>query len=289
MRIGILSKSKGYWSTQRLLQAIESSGHEPVYARTDEVRLTVGDGFDATYRGTSLGQLDVVIPRIGRSLTELGYVVLRHLRDMDVPLTMGAQALVTARNKFLALQALHAAGVAIPRTVFVGSRMDVEEALRLLPFPAVVKLLTGTQGLGVLRIRDASEGTSIVDTLATLGEPVCIQEFIPHPGVDIRAFVVGNEVVGSMKRVAPLHEWRTNIHLGATAVPHTLRSETAEMALRAAEATGLEIAGVDLVFRDETPYVLEVNACPGFRGLLQATDVDAARAIVEYAVQKARS
>ncbi|MDX1535132.1 MAG: RimK family alpha-L-glutamate ligase, partial [Thermoplasmata archaeon] len=237
--------------------------------------------------GDSLAELDVIIPRIGRSLTELGYLLLKHLATMGIPTTMTADGLLTARNKFLALQALLEDGVTVPRTVLLGSRIDAEEALKLLPYPAVLKLLTGTQGLGVLRVRDASEAASIVDTLSVLGQTVCIQEFIPHPGVDIRIFVVDRRVVGSMKRVAALHEWRTNIHLGASPLDFPLDEATERMAVRATRATGLEIAGVDVVFRDETPYVLEVNACPGYRGLLKATGVNAAEHMVGYAVQKA--
>ncbi|MFQ5987062.1 MAG: RimK family alpha-L-glutamate ligase, partial [Thermoplasmata archaeon] len=232
--------------------------------------------------------LDIVIPRIGRSLTELGYLILKHLATMGVATTMTANALMTARNKFLALQALLKDGVSVPRTIFLGSRLDAEEALRLLPFPAVLKLLTGTQGLGVLRVRDASEAASIVDTLCVLGQTVCIQELIPHPGGDIRIFVVANRAIGSMKRVAALHEWRTNIHLGASPLDFPLDEATELMAVRAARATDLEIAGVDVVSREETSYVLEVNACPGYQGLLKATGVNAAEHMVAYAVEKAR-
>ncbi len=160
--------------------------------------------------------------------------------------------------------------------------------MELLPFPAVLKILSGTQGMGVLRVKDPSEAASIVDTMHVLGEALAIQEFIPHPGIDIRAFVVGDEVVGSMKRVAALHEWRTNIHLGAQGRPHDLDDEGTSVALRAARATGLEIAGVDMVYRDEQPFVLEVNACPGFRGLEEATGLDVAKPMVTYALRKAK-
>lgn len=288
MRIGVLSRSGEYWTTRQLLRAIQKADHMPVYVKTQKVRLFVGDGYDAVCDRASLGELDVVIPRIGRSLTEMGYMVLRHLEAMGVPTTMRPLALLTARNKFVALQALHAAGVQVPRTVLLASRVEADVAPKLLPFPAVLKLLSGTQGMGVLRVKEASEAASTVDAFQTLGQAVCLQEFIPHPGVDIRALVVGDEVVGSMKRVAALNEWRTNIHLGATAVRHELDEATADLVLRAARATGLEIAGVDLVFRGETPYVLEVNACPGFRGLNEATGLDAADAMVDYAVRKAK-
>lgn len=288
MRIGVLSRSSGYWSTAQILRAIRAAGHEPVYLKTQEVRLVLEEGFGATCQGVDLGDLDVIMPRIGRSLTDLGFAVLRHLETMETPTTLTSQALMTARNKFLALQALQKAGVRIPRTILVASRMDAEEALRLLPSPAVLKLLTGTQGIGVLRVKEPAEAASIIDTLHSLGEMIAIQEYIPHPGVDIRALVVGGKVVGSMKRVAKLHEWRTNIHLGAKPLPHKLDQVAEETSLKAAQATGLEIAGVDLVYRENEPYVLEVNACPGFRGLVEASGVDVAASMVGYAVRKAR-
>lgn len=288
MKIGVISRSEGYWTTQRLLQAVQRAGHEARFIATPRVRLFVGERHDAVYDGRSLGDLDAAIPRIGRSLTEMGHMILRHLEAMGIATTMGADALRTARNKFAALQALARAGVPVPRTVLLKSRIGSEEAPKLVPFPAVLKLLSGTQGMGVLRIKEASEAASVVDALQTLGETVALQEFIPHPGVDIRALVVGDEVVGSMKRVAALNEWRTNIHLGATAMAHDLDDAATDVALRATRATGLEIAGVDMVFREEKPFVLEVNACPGFRGLLKATKRDVAPAMVEYAARKAR-
>lgn len=288
MRLGVLSRSRTYWSTRRILQAIEEAGHEAVYLRTQDVRLLLKDGFQARCGDEDLQDLDAAIPRIGRSLTQLGYAILRHLEAMGVPSTLAPAGLLTARDKFLTLQALQTAGVPIPRSVLMASRTNPQEVLELLPFPAVLKILSGTQGVGVLRVKDPSEATSIVDTMHVLGEALAIQEFIPHPGVDIRALVVGEEVVGSMKRVAPLHEWRTNIHLGAQGRPHDLDGEGEDVALRAARATGLEIAGVDMVYRDEHPYILEVNACPGFRGLEEATGLNAAQPMVAYALGKAQ-
>ncbi len=289
MKVGVISRSERYWSTKRILRAIGSAGHEALYLNTEQVRLFLGQGFDATFKGGSLHDIDVLIPRIGRSLTDLGIAILRHLEAMEIPSTMTSQALLTSRNKFLALQALQRAGVRVPRTILLASRVEAEEAIRLFPSPAVLKLLSGSQGMGVLRVKDLSEAASIIDTMDILGQNVCVQEFIPHPGVDIRALVVGEEVVGSMKRIAALHEWRTNIHLGAKPVVHTLDEATTKVALKAARATGLEIAGVDMVFWNEEAYVLEVNASPGFRGLLEATGVDAAESMVEYALGKVKA
>jgi ribosomal protein S6--L-glutamate ligase len=289
MRIGVISKKEGYWSTRRILKTIAARHHEPRYVKTDEVRLVVGDPPDAIQNGESLRDAAVYVPRIGRSMTNFATMLLRHLEIMHLPTTMGGQALLTARNKFLALQALHEAGVPVPRTVLLASRPSASEARTFVPYPAVLKTLSGTQGIGVMRVKDVDETASIVDTLNMFGEVVCLQEYIPNPGIDIRAFVVGDEVVASMKRVAPHTEWRANIHLGAKGHKVELSDDTKAVAVRASRAVGLEISGVDLIMSGDKPYVLEVNASPGFRGLLEATGVDASKAIVDYAVEKAKA
>lgn len=289
MRIGVVSKKEGYWSTRQILRVIAAAGHEPRYVKTDEVRLVVGEPPDALHEGESLRGTDVFIPRIGRSMTNFGTMLLRHLEIMRLPATMSDEALTTARNKFLALQALHEAGVPVPRTVLLASRPSTMEARTFVPYPAVLKILSGTQGIGVMRVKDLDETASIVDTLNMFGEIVCLQEYIPNPGIDIRAFVVGDAVVASMKRVAPHTEWRANIHLGAKGQKVELDDDTKAVAVRASKAVGLEISGVDLIMSGDRPYVLEVNASPGFRGLLEATGVNAAEAIVDYAVEKVQA
>ncbi len=283
----MISKKEGYWSTRQILRAIAAAGHDPWYVKTDEVRLVVGDPPEALHKGASLRGTDVFVPRVGRSMTNFGTMLLRHLEIMRIPTTMSDVALTTARNKFLALQALHEAAVPVPRTVLLASRPSPMEARTFVPYPAVLKILSGTQGIGVMRVKDLDETASIVDTLNMFGEVVCLQEYIPNPGIDIRAFVVGDRVVASMKRVAPHTEWRANIHLGAKGQKVELDDDTKTVAVRASKAVGLEISGVDLILSGDRPYVLEVNASPGFRGLLEATGVNAAEAIVEYAVEKA--
>lgn len=287
MKIGVISKKSTYWSTKAILTAIKAQGHEPSYIKTDDVRLSVAGTDDAVYRGKSLRDHAVVIPRIGRSMTDFGKMLLRQLELMGMRTTLSSEGLNTARNKFLALQALREAAVPIPRSILLASRPDFMEAAQLVRYPAILKILSGTQGVGVMRVRSLDETASIVDTLKFFGEVVLLQEYIPNPGVDIRALVVGDRVVGSMKRVAPHNEWRANIHLGAKGVPIELDDRAKDIAVRASKAVGLEISGVDMIFRGDNPYVLEVNASPGFRGLLEATKINAADAMVEYAASKA--
>ncbi len=272
----------------RILKAIEDADHIPQYINTPRVRLRVDrGGVDATYGGKSLSELDVVIPRVGRTLTELGIMLLRQLEIMGVPRTLEAEALLTARNKFLALQALWLAGLPIPSTALVSSKAESMDVEGSFDFPAVVKILSGTGGMGVVRVRSLAEAATMIDTFSGLGEKVLVQEFVQNPGEDVRAFVVGDRVVASMRRVAPPHDWRSNIHLGGRGVPYELDDVEREVAIGAARATGLEIAGIDMIPTPKRPYILEVNASPGFRGLLEATGVDASKAIVEYAAEVA--
>lgn len=287
MKIGIISKKPTYWSTKAILKSIKEHGHEPSFIKTDEVRLTVAGRDDAVYHGISLRDHAIFIPRIGRSMTDFGKMLLRQLELMHMKTTLSSEGLTTARNKFLALQACREAGVPVPHSILLASRPDFMESAQLVPYPAILKILSGTQGVGVMRVKDLDETASIVDTLKFFGEVVLLQEYIPNPGVDIRALVVGDRVVGSMKRIARHNEWRSNIHLGAKGVAIELDDQAKDIAVRASKAVGLEISGVDMIFRGDQPYVLEVNASPGFRGLLEATKLNVADAMVEYAVEKA--
>ena len=289
MKIGILSKNKDFWATTQIIQAVKQKGSEPIYLHTPRIHLTLeGSKSDAIYENRSLSNLSVAIPRIGRSLTQLGLILLKHFELMHIPTTLSTNGLLTARNKYLALQALHAAGISIPESVLVASRNRSEDLMEYLPPPIVLKLLTGTQGIGVMRVRDVKEAGPIIDTLSELDQMICLQKYMPNPGEDIRVFIVGGEVVAAMKRRAAAHEWRSNIHIGGQGTEHKLTPDERESSIRAAEAVGVEVAGVDLISVDDKPYVIEVNASPGFRGLLNATGVNAAEKIVEYACSKAK-
>ncbi|MGD0176838.1 MAG: RimK family alpha-L-glutamate ligase [Candidatus Bathyarchaeia archaeon] len=289
MKIGVLSKNPEFWATTEIMRALKAKGSEAVYVKTPEIHLMLeGSKVDAIYEKKSLSRLDAVIPRIGRSLTQLGIMLLKHFELMEIPSTLSMNGLLTARNKYLALQALHAAGVKIPESVLIASRNKSEEPTEYLSPPLVMKLLSGTQGIGVMRVRDAKEAGPIIDTLSELDQMICLQKFLPNPGEDIRVFVIDKEIVGAMKRKAAPHEWRSNIHIGGQGIPHKPSKAEAETAVRAAEAVGVEIAGVDLISVDGEPYVIEVNASPGFRGLLAATGLNAAEKIAEYAVKKSK-
>ncbi len=289
MKIGILSKNPEFWATMEIMNALKEKRIQAVYVKTPEIHLMLeGSKVDAIYEKKSLSRLDSVIPRIGRSLTQLGVMLLKQFELMHIPSTLSMTGLITARNKYLALQALHGAGVRIPESVLIASRNKNEEPMEYLSPPLVMKLLSGTQGVGVMRVRDAKEAGPIIDTLSELDQMICLQKFLPNPGEDIRVFVIDGEIVGAMKRKAAPHEWRSNIHMGGHGVAHKPSKGEAETAIKAAEAVGVEIAGVDLISVDNKPYVIEVNASPGFRGLLEATGINAAGKIAKYAVAKAK-
>ena len=289
MKIGVLSKNQAFWATTEIMRALKEKYAVPIYLRTAEVHLSLeGKTADAVYDKRSLRDIDVVIPRIGRSLTQLGIMILKQFQLMKIPSTLSMEGLLIARNKYLALQALHAAGIRIPESVLIASRNRREEPAEYLPPPLVMKLLSGTQGIGVMLVRDVKEAGPIIDTLSELDQMICLQKYLPNPGEDIRAFIAGGEVVAAMKRRAAAHEWRSNIHIGGQGVAHTLSESEVETAIKAAEAVGVEIAGVDLISVENQPYVIEVNASPGFRGLLNATGVNAAERIAEYALGKAK-
>jgi len=289
MKIGILSKNSEFWATTQIIEAVKKKGSEPIYLHTPRIHLTLeGNKADAICENRSLSDLDVAIPRIGRSLTQLGLMLLKHFQLMQIPTTLTIGGLLTARNKYLALQALHATGIRIPESILIASRNRSEDLMEYLPPPIVLKLLTGTQGIGVMRVRDLKEAGPIIDTLSELDQMICLQKYMPNPGEDIRVFVTGGEVVAAMKRRAAAHEWRSNIHIGGQGIAHKVTNEESEISIKAAEAVGVEIAGVDLISVEDKPYVIEVNASPGFRGLLSATGINAAENIVDYAVSKAK-
>ena len=289
MKIGVISRNESFWATSEIIRALKRKHVEPLYLHTPRIHLALeAKKVDAIYENKSLRRLDAAIPRIGRSLTQLGVMLLKHLELMEIPTTLSVDGLLTARNKYFTLQALHAVGVRIPESVLIALRDRNEDLMEYLSPPIVLKLLTGTQGIGVMRVRDVKEAGPIIDTLSELDQMICLQKYVPNPGEDLRVFVAGGEVVAAMKRKAAPHEWRSNIHIGGHGVAYKLSNAESETAVKAAEAVGVEIAGVDLISAKGDPFVIEVNASPGFRGLLAATGINAADKIALYAVRKAK-
>jgi ribosomal protein S6--L-glutamate ligase len=236
------------------------------------------------------GDVDVVVPRIGTTVTDVGCAVVNQFEVMEVPVINTSRAIQHARDKLLSLQLLTRANVDLPRTAVIRTTEDLDEAIEQVGgIPCVLKLLKGTQGIGVM-LAESREGLeSILQAFWSLDHIVLLQEFIAESkGKDVRAFVVGDKVVGAMRREAKIGDFRSNIHRGGTGRAVKLSKEVEESVLEATRALGLQVAGVDYLESRDGPKVIEVNASPGFEGLEQATEKDIAGEVVRYAARFAK-
>lgn len=290
-RLLILSRKRALYSTSRLVEASKKAGVHPLVLDTLRCTLMLErNGPRLSYRGAQVKELEVAIPRIGSSITQFGIAVVNHLSTMGVPVVNEAPAIARSRDKLRGLQLLAGAGIDIPRTVMARHGADIERMVEEVGgLPAIVKLLRGTQGVGVMLATTMAEVRTIVATFWDLDQEILIQEFVQESkGKDVRALVVGDEVVGAMRRTARKGEFRSNIHRGGEGKLIRLPKDYAAAAVRAAKVIGLDVAGVDMLEASTGPKVMELNSSPGFEGLELATGKDIAGAIVSYALEKAR-
>lgn len=285
MKLAILSRNAKLYSTRRLVEAARERGHsvrvlDPLrcYLRIDN------DGFAMRYKGRPIAGYGAVIPRIGASITRYGTAVLRQFELMGSYTPNPSDAIARARDKLRAHQLLAAHGIGLPATVFGDNPDDTTDLLAMLGAPPhVIKLNEGTQGAGVMLAEKLSASRGMVEALRGLYANFLVQEFIAEAkGADLRCFVVGDEVVASMRRQAPPGDFRSNLHRGGTAQP--VRASVAEQAtaVRAAAVLGLGVAGVDLIRSRRGPLVLEVNASPGLEGIEEASGADIAGRIIDF-------
>jgi ribosomal protein S6--L-glutamate ligase len=284
MKIGILSRAKGCYSTRRLRVAAEARGH--TVEVLDTLRFSIqlsDDDADLYYCGEAMAKLDAIIPRIGASITHFGGAVLRQLEQMDIFCITSSQGLSNSRDKLRAMQNLSKQGIGIADTAFVRDRRDILPAIeRVGGAPVVIKLLEGTQGVGVILAETQKVAEAIIETLQSANQNVLLQKFVSESrGKDIRAFVVGNRVVAAMRRTAQGQEFRSNVHRGGVAEPVDLDPVYRKTAIRAAHLLGLRVAGVDMLEGAEGPKVMEVNSSPGLQGIESASGVDVADSIIE--------
>lgn len=290
-RLCILSRQRSLYSTSRLVEAAERLSARPIVIDTLRCTLVVQPGASKLlYRGASVEGLSAVIPRIGMSITGYGMQVVSHLDSMGIPVVNTASAIARSRDKVRCLQVLAAGNVPVPRTVMAH---DTSHIVRLVDtiggLPCIIKLLRGTQGLGVMLATTMNEARTIVDMFTSLGHEICLQEFVAESrGRDIRALVVGDRVVGAMRRQARAGEFRSNIHRGGEGSPVSLEPVFTQAAINAARLIGLHICGVDMLEGRDGPLVMELNSSPGFEGLERATGQDIASEIVTYAVNLAK-
>jgi len=285
VKIAILSRAPRSYSTQRFRQAALERGHKVKVLNTLRFAIDLsGDEPDLHFRGKQLSEYDAVLPRIGASITYYGTAVVRQFEQMDVYTPNTASGITNSRDKLRANQILSRHGIAMPPTAFVRNRADVVPAIkRVGGAPVIIKLLEGTQGIGVILAPDIKVAEAIIETLHSTRHNVLIQKFIKESkGRDIRALVVGDRVVAAMRRTAQGEDFRSNVHRGGTVERVDLDPEYERVAVRAAQIMGLKVAGVDMLESDEGPLVMEVNSSPGLQGIEEATKLDVAGAIVDY-------
>jgi ribosomal protein S6--L-glutamate ligase len=236
------------------------------------------------YKGERLQSPDAIIPRVGASITFYGTAIVRQFEAMQCFTTVSSQALVRSRDKLQSLQRLSSAGVGMPKTIFTNFGKHTDTILKMVDGPpCVIKVLEGTQGIGVNLAEDFESAETILEAYNTLESRVIVQEFIKEAGgADLRAFVVGNKVVGAMKRQAQEGEFRSNLHRGGTARRIELSREEEQTAIAAARSLGLGVCGVDLLQSSRGPLVLEVNSSPGLEGIEAATKHNIAKEIIKY-------
>lgn len=287
MHIGILSRGPKLYSTVRLVEAAELAGHTVEVIDHVYCSLLVNeDGGGLFMDGRELRLPDVVIPRIGSSVTQIGAVTIAQLDLLKIPHLTSVDGLLLARDKMRSLQHLAMNGVKVPKTMFVTSaREAVKVAGQVGSYPIVIKLLESTHGVGVALVNNRYQLERTAEAFLRLQHRIILQEFIEEAdGGDLRIFVVDGKVVASMQRKAIPGEFRANMHLGASASAGQTTKEEEEIALKTAELHNLDIAGVDLIRSERGPLVMEVNASPGLEGIENCTKVDIAGAIVRAVV-----
>ena len=285
MKIAVLSTIKSLYSTRRLVEAAQSRGHECVVIDHGQCYVGIRQGQPSIhYKGQHLSDIDAIIPRIGASVTFYGSAIVRQFEVMGVISANPSQAITRSRDKLRCMQILSGAGIGMPITGFARRTLDVDDLIKMVGGPPlVIKLLEGTQGIGVVLAETKKAASSVIEAFYGLGNNILIQEYIKESkGTDIRAFVVDGKVVGAMRRTAKEGEFRSNLHRGGTAEVIKLNKIERETAIRATKELGLTVCGVDMLPSDRGPLVLEVNSSPGLEGIEKATNKDIAGTIISF-------
>ncbi len=285
MNIKILSRNPNLYSSKRLVEAAEKRKHDVQVIDPLKCDLVIEKrNPNIYYKGEYILDTDAIIPRIGASVTFYGTAVVRQFEMMGAFSTIDSEALVRSRDKLRSLQVLSRAKIGLPKTVFTNYSRDVNGVIQQVGgTPLVIKLLEGTQGLGVVLAETKNAAKSVIEAFNGLQARVIVQEFIKEAkGADIRVFVVDGHVVGAMKRQGKEGEFRSNLHQGGSAEVIELTDEEEIAAIKAAKAMRLGVAGVDLLQSSRGPLILEVNSSPGLEGIEKATGKDIARTIIQF-------
>jgi ribosomal protein S6--L-glutamate ligase len=292
MRMLILSRNASLYSTSRLVLAARARGHVVHVVDPLEFQIVVRRGKPTlTMGGGGIPKVDVVVPRIGASITNYGLAVVRQFDLMGVPVLNGSTSIARSRDKLRSLQLLANEGIDVPTTVCARSPAGLDAALSLVGgAPAIVKLQQGTQGIGTMIADTTQAAHALLETFWAMGQDIVLQEYVRESkGRDVRIIVVGGQVVAAMRRIAKRGEFRANLHRGGSAVPLALTKRYQDVAKRASEVMGLEIAGVDVLEGRKGPRILEINSSPGLEGIERATGVDVAGAIIDHAERRFRA
>jgi len=285
MKLAILSCGPNSYSTRRLKEAAESRGHQVKVLNTLKFAIDLERGSPGLYyQQKKLSHYDAVLPRIGASITYYGTAVVRQFQEMGVFCANSAHGILNSRDKLRSLQILSRHHIGIPKTNFVNSKKDVLPAIqRVGGAPVIIKLIEGTQGIGVLLAESIKSAEAIIELLQSQKQNVLVQKFVAESkGKDIRALVVGDRVVAAMRRVAQGQEFRSNVHRGGIAEAVELDEQYRQTAVRATQILGLQVAGVDMLEGADGPQIMEVNSSPGLEGIEKCTQLDIAGAITDY-------
>ncbi|MFC2992925.1 MULTISPECIES: 30S ribosomal protein S6--L-glutamate ligase [Halomonas] len=285
MHIALLSRNRNLYSTRRLVEAAEQRGHSARVVDTLRCYMSIASHHPSIHlKGQELEPFDAVIPRIGASVTFYGCAVLRQFEMMGTYVINDNVSITRSRDKLRSLQLLSRKGLGLPITGFAHSPDDIPDLITMVKgAPLVIKLLEGTQGIGVVLAETNQAAESVIQAFMGMKANIMVQEYIKEAkGADIRCFVIGDKVVASMKRQAAEGEFRSNLHRGGTASVIRITPEERSTAIRAAKAMGLGVAGVDLLRSNHGPVIMEVNSSPGLQGIESATGKDIAGLIIEH-------
>ncbi|AXX87549.1 ribosomal protein S6 modification protein [Malaciobacter marinus] len=285
MRLYILSRNEELYSTKRLVEAGKQRGWEVRVIDYLKCSIEIMKGeLKISYFGEELPKPDAIIPRIGASRTFYGTAMVRHFEMMDVFTVTGSLAIKRSRDKLRSLQILSKKSIDMPKTVFASNESSAKDVIALSGgAPLVLKILEGTQGVGVVLVESEKAAKSVLDAFYGMDVNLLVQEFIEEAnGSDIRVLVVGGEVVGAMKRQGAEGDFRSNLHQGGTAMAHKLTRKEKATAIAAAKAMGLGVCGVDMIPSKRGPLVMEVNSSPGLEGIETSTNLDIAGKIMDY-------
>jgi ribosomal protein S6--L-glutamate ligase len=290
MKIILLASNPKLYSNQRIIESAQKRGHEISFVNVGGCYIKISANSSEVFydEGKKLNKVDYAIPRLKPAMTFFGTAIIRQLEIMKINLLNSSQAITNSRDKLHTLQIMGQHGIDVPITSFANSSYDTKDLIKLVGgSPLIVKLLEGTKGVGVVLAETNKASESVINAFRSLKADVLVQQYIKESkGHDIRCYVIGNQVVASMERIAQDGEFRANIHLGATAKTIEISDKEREIAIKASQAMNLEVAGVDMVRSNTGIKILEINSSPGLEGIESATGIDIGEKMIEYIEKK---